>query len=144
MSSTKASNDVIRQAQALRQNFKLYFRSNILKQKPLPLNTHEMTFPIFNSPNLKNKGSPHLPRLHISMNYSEKIVKRRVSNLYSLAKKKKIPVSVKSLVVTEEKAKNELFIEKKHKFALYLRLPMPEDGPVSQESNDGISSTVIH
>ena len=130
MSSTKASNDVIRQAQALRQNFKLYFRSNILKQKPLPLNTHEMTFPIFSSPNLKNKGSPHLPR--------------RVSNLYSLAKKKKIPVSVKSLVVTEEKAKNELFIEKKHKFALYLRLPMPEDGPVSQESNDGISSTVIH
>ncbi|OMJ72826.1 hypothetical protein SteCoe_28627 [Stentor coeruleus] len=142
----QASDNVIKQAQALRQNFRVHVRGNLHRQRPLHLSTHEYEFQSL-PPQDKPKASPkRSPVLH---KHSLSITTDRVSKYPTSKKTLKysfyhIPLTVKTIDHSDFRTKEREVFIKRQKHALDLHLPVPEYRPISQESFISKSSVFIH
>ncbi|OMJ67331.1 hypothetical protein SteCoe_35528 [Stentor coeruleus] len=143
----QASDDVIKQAQALRQNFRLSVRGSLLRQRPLHMSIHEYEFhslPAQDKTKTSPKRSPIFHKLSQSIINSDRVTKHPSSNRSLKHEVYAMPFSVKTIEQSDFRTKERDVFIKKHKFALNLHLPMPEYRPISQESIISKSSAYIN
>jgi hypothetical protein len=131
--SFQASNEVIKQAHALRQSYKQNFLRKISKKTEPGIGCHE--YVLKDVPvrlETKKKRFVCLPKLNFLANSSNRTFKTLCIDPYPKLDLSNLLFSVKTLETSETKISNSYFTKKKPRFSINLKLPTVKCKPPSQ------------